>query len=589
LEPAGGMAHEERTLMDETEPTVMRSARRGPGPSPADIADDADRRADAYGQGDREEVAVVDGYGARIAVERGHLELHDGVGGHRRVRRYTKLDAPRRLVVGIGTVGAVTFDALRWCSATGTSVVALGRDGGILAAGPPGREDARLLRAQALALYTSTGVDICRYLITEKLGGQARVLRFVFGEDDAANTVIDLRDSVDGATSIDEIRQLEAAAANVYFAAWERKATVRFVQADVPRIPDYWAKFNGRRSAVNPGSPRSATNPAGAILNYAYKLAEIEAALAARRMGLDPGIGILHADVAGRPSFACDLMEAVRPVVDAHVLGVLAGPLRKREFTEDARGVVHCMAPITHRLAEAMPSYGQAVGPTVETVASMLADSSPYDVSVPSVLTGAKHRAAARKRADTGKSPPRADHGRGPNPTGLPPRRKPRPKVKDPPPLPTVGCSQCGEVLPVDPDRTRARRNWCDDCLPSRRAETIPDAQRLSLEAARSFELATGTRPTHTTEATEARSAANARQRAEQLAWASMDAGVTLSREWWVAEIFPRLSTVTLPAMARATGASTSAASKWRAGRTVPHQRHWEALAGLAGVELPES
>src|ERR1700676_919924 len=124
------MAHEERTLMDETEPTVMRSARRGPGPSPADIADDADRRADAYGQGDREGVAVVDGYGARIAVERGHLELHDGVGGHRRVRRYTKLDAPRRLVVGIGTVGAVTFDALRWCSATGTSVVALGRERG---------------------------------------------------------------------------------------------------------------------------------------------------------------------------------------------------------------------------------------------------------------------------------------------------------------------------------------------------------------------------------------------------------------------------------------------------------------------------
>ena len=64
-------------------------------------------------------------------------------------------------------------------------------------------------------------------------------------------------------------------------------------------------------------------------------------------------------------------------MVDAHVLDVLAGPLRKREFTEDARGVVRCLAPITHRLAEAMPSYAMALGPVVEHVAELLASSSP--------------------------------------------------------------------------------------------------------------------------------------------------------------------------------------------------------------------
>jgi hypothetical protein len=134
----------------------------------------------------------------------------------------------------------------------------------------------------------------------------------------------------------------------------------------------------------------------GAVLNYAYKLAEIEAGLAAMRIGLDPAIGILHADVAGRPSFACDLMEAVRPVVDAYVLDILSGPLRKREFTEDARGVVRCLAPITHRLAEAMPSYAVVLGPVVEHVADLLAKSCPYDVNVPTVLSGTKHKAAAR-------------------------------------------------------------------------------------------------------------------------------------------------------------------------------------------------
>jgi hypothetical protein len=81
-----------------------------------DSDEDADRRAEVYAQGDRAEVAVVDGFGAQVVVERGHLELRDGVGQDRRLRRYSKIDPPRRVVVGIGTVGAVSFDALRWCS-----------------------------------------------------------------------------------------------------------------------------------------------------------------------------------------------------------------------------------------------------------------------------------------------------------------------------------------------------------------------------------------------------------------------------------------------------------------------------------------
>jgi hypothetical protein len=46
------------------------------------------------------------------------------------------------------------------------------------------------------------------------------------------------------------------------------------------------------------------------------------------------------------------------------------------------------------------------------------------------------------------------------------------------------------------------------------------------------------------------------------------------------------LATVTLPAIAKATGMSTSAAAKLRAGRRVPHPRHWAALASLVWAEL---
>jgi CRISPR-associated protein Cas1 len=556
-----------------------------------DIADDIERRADAYSRPDSEHVAVVDGFGARVGVERGHLELHDGVGEHRRTRRYSKVDPPRRVVVGIGTVGAVSLDALRWCSSVGTPLVVLSNDGAILASGPPGRDDARLLRAQALALYGPSGLAITKYLLGAKLGGQAQVLRLHFHDEQAASMIDSLASEVGTAASIEEVRQLEAAAANVYFAAWERTAVVTFARKDVPRIAGHWSKFNGRRSSVNPGSPRSATDPAGAIQNYSYKLAEIEAGLAARRMGLDPGIGILHADHPGRPSFACDLMEAVRPVVDAHVLGVLAGPLRKREFTEDARGVVRCLAGLTHHLAEAMPSYAVVLAPVTETVAGLLAESSPYDVTVPSVLTGSKHKAAARARVDDQRAskPTRAQ---GPNPGGLPPRgRKRRVKPSATPPLPAGSCQGCGATLPVDPDRPRSRRNWCEECLPGRRAEVVSDLHHLGVADARAFAGATGVLPSHTTDAQAARSVANAHQRAEEAAWAARTAATALTGDddvaWWRERVLPKLATVTLPAMARATGASTSAASKWRAGRTVPHRRHWATLAELVGVVLP--
>ncbi len=150
-----------------------------------------------YAQGDRAEVAVVDGFGAQVVVERGHLELRDGVGQDRRIRRYSKINPPRRVVVGIGTVGAVSLDALRWCSRVGTPLVVLSNDGAILGFRPPGRDDSRLLRAQALALYGPAGLAVTQYLIGTKLAGQAQVLRLHFEEERPASMIESLASEVE--------------------------------------------------------------------------------------------------------------------------------------------------------------------------------------------------------------------------------------------------------------------------------------------------------------------------------------------------------------------------------------------------------
>jgi hypothetical protein len=97
---------------------------------------------------------------------------------------------------------------------------------------------------------------------------------------------------------------------------------LRFARSDVDRVPAHWRTVGARASALT-GNPRLATNPANALLNYLYALLEAEASLAARIVGLDPGLGVLHADQLNRASLAADLMEPVRPLVDGFVLRLL--------------------------------------------------------------------------------------------------------------------------------------------------------------------------------------------------------------------------------------------------------------------------
>jgi hypothetical protein len=66
-----------------------------------------------------------------------------------------------------------------------------------------------------------------------------------------------------------------------------------------------------------------ATDPANAMLNYTYRIAEAEAVHACHALGLDPAMGILHADKQGSDSFALDLIEAVRPYCDRVILQFL--------------------------------------------------------------------------------------------------------------------------------------------------------------------------------------------------------------------------------------------------------------------------
>jgi hypothetical protein len=50
---------------------------------------------------------------------------------------------------------------------------------------------------------------------------------------------------------------------------------------------------------------------------------------------------------------------------------------------------------------------------------------------------------------------------------------------------------------------------------------------------------------------------------------------------WFKREIAPKLDAFTLAEIAKATGLSLAACSRFRAGARLPHARHWEALLAL--------
>lgn len=146
------------------------------------------------------------------------------------------------------------------------------------------------------------------------------------------------------------------------------------------RVPAHWTTFTARKSPIDTAKNNAhhAADPINALLNYAYRLAEIECRLACLSVGLDPAMGLHHADKPGRDSFALDLVEILRPQVDRFILDLLCanGPMRYLSptlFAEEPDGACRLVPPITHLLAEQALCWAQAIAPHADHVARMLA------------------------------------------------------------------------------------------------------------------------------------------------------------------------------------------------------------------------
>lgn len=526
----------------------------GNGPILTPIRGTLDRGAASATQGQpKNGVLVLFGYGVRIAVERGHLVVSDGIGRDRRSGTLNRATCGLKRLVVLGHSGTVSLEALRWIRDIGASFVQLDADGTvIIASGPSGLDDARLRRAQALAATNGIGVAIARDLLRSKLEGQADVLTRLPDTRQFIRVIQKARDGLADAATPTVLRSLEAQAANVYWSAWST-VTIRFARRDQFTLPAHWSLFLTRSSPVS-GTSRSASNPINALLNFCYAILETEVRLAILAMGLDPGMGILHADLKSRDSFVYDVIEPLRPVVDGYVLTLFEKrTFSAAEFFETRQGVCRLMPLLTQFLTGIASQLAKLVAPVVEQVAQCLLHgqgTTSKAIKVPTLLSQS-NRSAGRDRVRT------TD------------RKTATPGKLSVP----AACRDCGEIL-IDQGR-----QYCDECFPS-----YQQAHATAFSAAGQTKMAqlraAGRDPSKGGRAKEKRGRKNSQHMKVQAAWEAEN-GTGADPEVFRREILPHLQDMSLGMLAKATGLSEQYCSLIRRGLYVPHPRHWETFRNL--------
>jgi CRISP-associated protein Cas1 len=250
--------------------------------------------------------------------------------------------------------------------------------------------DAKLMRLQAMAApgypLEWTGVQIIRELNALKLEGQAFNAEYVLDNPQLAKAI---RTQLDGSLTVQRptaketlasIMGYEGTAADAYWTAWKGIAPVWHRITTV--LKPNWLSYPGRKSLRRSETNRKATDPINAALNFGYHVAESWCIIALLAAGLDPRMGIQHVDTDGRASFALDIIETVRPIVDEIVLDIfLTGRLNgsksdrldPRMCWSDREGIVHVAQPLTGVIAQRVGQRCQThLSPVVTRIKDLL-------------------------------------------------------------------------------------------------------------------------------------------------------------------------------------------------------------------------
>jgi CRISPR-associated endonuclease Cas1 len=489
----------------------------------------------------RNGVLTLVGYGISVSVDKGHLIVKDGIGAERFHYRLSRIGHRLKRLVVVGLDGLLTLAALKWLRDQDVTLSFLERNGKVLSVvGPASSSDAKLRRAQAVAISSGIGLEICRSLIDAKIKGQETVLREHLNCKATAEAIARFRNKLGLARNFDAVRNVEANAASLYFREW-RDLPVSWPKADLQKIPEHW-RFVGSRQSPLTGGPRLAVTPVHGILNYVFALLEAETRLAISSLGLDAGLGLgLHTDTADRSSLAFDVLEPVRPEVERWLLSWISSePLRRADFFETATGNARLMSPMCTKLSETAPVWRKLVAPWAEYVARTLWSGATSGCArnsiLPTRLTQQRRTEAKGNVWMTAPEPPKAEHF----------------------------CRGCGKTI------LNGRLN-CANCAVEGATERLASASKLGRVAAQ------------TPEARAKHVASRKRHAQAESAW-----DASMQPTWLTSDVFSQQIQPILASTRTSAIRSRIGVSRWYAGRIrqgyLPHPRHWDALAQLVGV-----
>ncbi len=235
---------------------------------------------------------------------------HDGESVVVRAEGVEKLRVPIHMLGGIVCFGnvAVSSPLLGLCGERGVTVSLLSEHGRFLArVQTQVYGNVLLRRAQYRAADDpSVRVNLARLFVLGKLANARTVLQRALhdhGEkcdpsrlESAIARLARQIEMARGEDDIERLRGIEGEATKTYFNALD--------DAIIAQKGHFYMRERSRRPPLDNFN---------ALLSFIYTLLAHDATAALETVGLDPQVGYLHAERAGRPALALDLMEELRP------------------------------------------------------------------------------------------------------------------------------------------------------------------------------------------------------------------------------------------------------------------------------------
>ena len=318
---------------------------------------------------------ILNGFGLSISVDKGRLVIRNGrthFPQSQSVITYFKgsLELPPRIVI-IDGAGSVTLDAIDWLADQRIPLIRIKYDGSNASVMSPTGYAAdpekvawqmRARESEALKVEFATPLTI------QKLEAALVTLQDYLPASASRNRAIETVSSCldfirDGqADTVQKLRGQEGKAAYWYWRTWQH-LDIKWKAAKRYPIPDEWRTF-AARSSLNSSKKepnRNSSHPVNAMLNYAYTALLTQTKIKAIADGYDPMIGVMHDQREkhkdNTPSFALDLMEPMRPVVDRVILRLIGEEtFSGADFDLQSDGVVRVNPELTRRTASSIAS-----------------------------------------------------------------------------------------------------------------------------------------------------------------------------------------------------------------------------------------